>query len=146
MASTTATRKSSVSRRSRLAPWAPALRASIIVRSSAPMEIAVDAKLQRVVKAVGLAAAADMLGVDKAQLSRCARGKDRISGELARRISDVEYVLERALRVMHPDEIGPWLTAPEPLLGNSTPLNALALQGAARITQALDALYAGVLV
>ncbi len=97
-------------------------------------------------KALGESAAADILGVDRAQINRCEHGRQAITMELARRISDVEYVLDRAIAVMHPDEIGPWLTSPEPLLGDAIPLNVLAIHGAARVVQALDAIYAGTLV
>ncbi len=132
-------------RRSRLAAWEPAPR-TLTIRPGASEQLRVDPKLQRVIKALGLVGAAEVLDVDKGQLSRCAHGTEAIGYELARRVSEVEYVLERALRVMHEDEVGPWLISPEPLLGNSTPLNTLVLQGAAPVTQALESLYAGVLV
>lgn len=132
--------------RTRLAAWNPQPRVQLKVVKGAAEQLRVDPKLQRLIKAFSLSAAAEILDIDKAQLSRCARGAEPISNELARRISDVEYVLERALRVMHEDEIGPWLIAPEPLLGETTPLNALALQGTGPVIAALDGIYAGVLV
>lgn len=118
----------------------------LVILPGAASDLRIDPKLQRVVKALGVRAAAEILDIDKAQLSRCARGSESIGAELARRISDVEFVLERAARVMHLDEIGPWLTAPEALLGGMTPLNALALRGTGPVVSALDGIFAGVLV
>lgn len=133
-------------RRSRLTAWIPRPRAHLAVLPGSARELRVDPKLKRIVKVLGLSAAADLLDIDKAQLSRCARGAEPISIELARRISEVEYVLERATRVMHEDEIGPWLTSPEPLLGNATPINTLALRGSGPVIGALQGIFAGVLV
>ncbi|MGH7738446.1 MAG: hypothetical protein ACREMP_11365 [Candidatus Tyrphobacter sp.] len=97
-------------------------------------------------KALGVNAAAEVLDINNAQLSRCLHEAEPISGELARRISDLEYVLERATRVMQPDEIGPWLTSPEPLLGGAIPVNTLALRGTGPVIGALEGIFAGVLV
>jgi uncharacterized protein (DUF2384 family) len=141
-----AQQKKAVGRRSRLTAWNPKPRATISLLPGAALALEPAPKLARIVRALGESAAADILGVDRAQLNRCQRGGQRITIELGRRISDVEYVLERAIGVMHADEIGAWLTSPEPLLGESTPLNVLALHGAGRVVEALEALYAGVLV
>jgi uncharacterized protein (DUF2384 family) len=125
--------------------WTPKHRVFSLLPAAA---LALDAssRLRRIVKAVGESAAADILGVNRAQINRCEHGRQAITVELARRIGDVEYVLDRAIAVMHPDEIGAWLTSPEPLLGDAIPLNVLAIHGAARVVQALDAIYAGTLV
>ena len=109
------------------------------------VELRVDPKLQGIIKALGVRAAAEILDIDKAQLSRCARGAEPISTELARRISDIEYVFRCAARVVHEDEIGPWLTSPEPLLGDATPLSTLVLRGTGPVIGALEGIFAGVL-
>jgi hypothetical protein len=44
-----------------------------------------------------------------------------ISPVIAQRIVDLEYLLDRALRIFYPDEVGPWLTQPEPYLGGAIP-------------------------
>ncbi|MGH7707131.1 MAG: antitoxin Xre/MbcA/ParS toxin-binding domain-containing protein, partial [Vulcanimicrobiaceae bacterium] len=98
---------------------------------------------KRLISVLGLNAAADVLGIDPSQLSRAGASTASISPVLESRIIDVDYVINRALAVMWPDEVGPWLTSPEPLLGGSIPLNVLALSGAARVVQALDARAAG---
>jgi uncharacterized protein (DUF2384 family) len=140
------TAKKTPRRRSRLPAWSPQPRPNLVLKRGMAKEPAVERKLQRLLKGFGLSAAAEILDVDKAQLSRCANRKEPIGEELARRISDVEYIVERALRVMHEDEIGSWLIAPEPLLGGATPLNTLAVQGAGPVAAALDGIFAGVLV
>lgn len=76
-------------------------------------------------------------------MRRCLKGKERISPAIAERIVDLEYVLDRALRIFYPDEVGPWLSHPEPLLGDAIPLNVLALRGPAQIIAALTRIDAG---
>jgi uncharacterized protein (DUF2384 family) len=115
----------------------------IQLKPNAPANFTVATKLQRIIESLSLAAAADVLGVDRSQLDRCRKGKEAIGDELNRRITDVEYVLDRALHVMHPDEVGPWLTEPEPLLGGSIPLNVLTLKGTGPVVAALDGVAAG---
>lgn len=100
-------------------------------------------KLMRIVKSLTLSAAAEFLGVDRSQLSRCVKGKEAIGPELARRIANVDFFLDRASHLLWPDEIGPWLTSPEPLLGGSVPLNVLILSGAAQVVGALEARVGG---
>lgn len=115
----------------------------IQLKPAAAYHFTILTKLQRIVDSLSLAAAADILGVDRSQLDRCRKGKEAIGAELDRRIADVEYVLDRALRVMHPDEVGPWLTEPEPLLGGSIPINVLVLKGTGPVVAALDGVAAG---
>jgi len=115
----------------------------IQLKSNASTKFAVVTKLQRIIDSLSLAAAADVLGVDRSQLDRCRKGKEAISAELSRRITDVEYVLDRALHVMHTDEVGPWLTEPDPLPGGSIPLNVLTLKGTGPVIAALDGVAAG---
>lgn len=129
--------------RRRPAPWEVSGGRAITLKPHASDEFVVGPKLDRIVRAVGLSTAADVLGVDRSQLNRCRAGRESMSPELTRRITDVEYVLDRALHILWPDEVGPWLTEPEPLLGGSIPLNVLALEGPARVINALDGIRAG---
>lgn len=115
----------------------------IDLKQNAGEAFAVEPKLERIVNALGLSAAADILDVDKSQLNRCLKGQERVSPALARRISDIEYVIDRALHVMNPEDVGPWLASPEPLLGNSVPINVLTISGPARVIGAIDAIAAG---
>ena len=115
----------------------------IELKPDADQAFPVEPKLERVVSALGLSAAADILDVDKSQLNRCLKGQERVSPALARRVSDVEYVIDRALGVMNPEDVGPWLASPEPLLGDSVPINVLTISGPARVIGAIDAIAAG---
>jgi hypothetical protein len=100
-------------------------------------------KLDRLIATIGgLNATARALDVDPSQLS-LAHKKGRITYEMESRISDLEYVLDRALQALWPDEVVPWLNSPEPLLGGAIPLNVLILHGPAPVISALDARSAG---
>jgi uncharacterized protein (DUF2384 family) len=123
--------------------WQVRVGRAVELKANAVEYFAIMAKLRRIIESLSLSAAADVLGVDRSQLDRCRKGKEAMSAELTRRIADVEYVLDRALRVMPPDEVGPWLTEPEPLLGGSIPLNVLTLKGAGPVVTALDGIAAG---
>ncbi len=133
------------SRPSRLGPWNVQPERTITLRPNAQDALSIGPKAARLVAALGLNAAAALLDVDRSQLRRCIRGDEPFHLELARRISAVEYLLDRALHVMHADEVGPWLAAPEPLLGDRLPINVLIRQGPEPVVAALDGIFAGVL-
>ena len=135
--------KKTARRRATPATWTVRADRVIELKRNADESFPVEPKLERVVSALGLSAAADILDVDKSQLNRCIKGQERVSPVLARRISDVEYVIDRALHVMNPEDVGPWLASPEPLLGNSIPINVLTISGPARVIGAIDAIAAG---
>jgi hypothetical protein len=125
-------------------PFSP-LVAPTAVRIKKPISVTALANrdLERIVEILGQNQAARILDVDRSQLSRCIRGAEGIGSTLAVRITNLQYVLTRALQVMHADEVGPWLTEGEPLLGGSIPLNVLAIDGPAPVVAALDALVSG---
>jgi uncharacterized protein (DUF2384 family) len=89
----------------------------LAVKPDAPQAFDTGEKLSRLVKSFGQNATAELV--------------------------DLEYVLDRALRIFYPDEAGPWLTQPEPLLGGAIPLNVLVLRGAAPVVAALTRIGAG---
>lgn len=97
----------------------------------------------RVVAALGNNTVADLMGVARSQPSRWRSGKERPSPENRRRISDLDHVLDRLLLELHPDQVGLWLTGPNPHLGGARPIDELALRGAAAVLPAIDALAAG---
>ncbi len=130
-------------RRAALMRWNVRSDRVIELKPNADEAFPVEPKLERVITALGLSAAADILDVDKSQLNRCIKGHERVSPALARRVSDVEYIIDRALHVMNPEDVGPWLASPEALLGNSIPINVLTISGPARVIGAIDAIAAG---
>jgi uncharacterized protein (DUF2384 family) len=78
-------------------------------------------------------------------MRRCFKREEKSSAPIAQRIIDLEYVVDCALSIFHPDEVGPWLSQPEPLLGGAIPLNVLDLRGSAPVVAALSRIGAGIL-
>ena len=101
--------------------------------------------LRRLVKLLGNNQLGALLGVAKSQPSRWLRG-DPIAGENERRILDLDYVIARAVRVIHSDKIGAWLTYQVPTLGWARPIDVLATLGPEAVTRALDVIEEGALL
>ena len=102
-----------------------------------------DGPVARIVDALGNNVAADILGVSRSQPSRWRSGKERLSPENRKRVSDLDHVLDRLLLELYPDQAGIWLTGPNPHLGGARPVDVLELRGAAAVLPAIDALAAG---
>lgn len=83
-----------------------------------------------------------LLAVSKPQSARWLCG-GKISTEDERRILDLDYVVARALRVLHPDKVGDWLTYQVPTLGWARPIDVMATVGTVAVTYALDTLEEG---
>lgn len=116
---------------------------TIRVSSTAAAGYAADGPVARVVDALGNNAVADLLGVARSQPSRWRSGKERLSPESRKRVSDLDHVLDRLLLELYPDQAGLWLTGPNPHLGGARPIDVLELRGAAAVLPAIDALSAG---
>jgi hypothetical protein len=115
-----------------------------LTKTSRPTaETDVHEKLERLVATFGQNAASRLLTWDAGQMRRCLKREEKISAAIAKRIADLEHVVDFALRTFHPDEVGPWLSQPEPLLGGAIPLNVLALRGSAPVISALSRIDAG---
>lgn len=117
--------------------------AAVHIKKPVSAAVLVNRDLEQIVEILGLSQTARTLHVDRYGLSRCMRAAGRIGPTLAPRITDLKYVLTRALQTMHTDEVGPWLTEGEPLLAGSIPLNVLAIDGPAAVIAALDGLVSG---
>jgi uncharacterized protein (DUF2384 family) len=98
--------------------------------------------LYRLVKLLGSKQLGALLGVAKSQPSRWLRGSP-IGSENERRILDLDYVIARALRVIHPDKIGAWLAYQVPTLGWARPIDALVTTGPEAVVRSLDVIEAG---
>jgi uncharacterized protein (DUF2384 family) len=94
------------------------------VKPDAAQAFDVNEKLGRLVAAFGQNATSRLLTWDAGQMHRCLKREEKISDPIAQRIVDLEHVVDRALSIFHPDEIAPWLSQPEPLLGGAIPLNS----------------------
>jgi uncharacterized protein (DUF2384 family) len=100
--------------------------------------------LTRLVDTLGNNATGQILGVDRAQVSRWRNRREPISPEMWRRIIDADYVLTRLLQVFYPDDAAQWLVTPEPLLNGARAVDVLALRGPALVIRALDGIVQGV--
>jgi uncharacterized protein (DUF2384 family) len=116
---------------------------AIEVKPDAPRAFDVTVKLERLVAAFGKNAAAGLLSLGAGQMRRCLKGREKMSASIVQRVVDLEYVVDRALRVFYPDEVGVWLSQPEPLLGDAIPLNVLVLRGTSPVIAALSRVAAG---
>jgi uncharacterized protein (DUF2384 family) len=123
-------------------PWTPA--ASVIrLRPAADNLADVRPLLARVVDALGTNAVARLIGVDRAQVSRWGSGKEAVGMEMARRVVDLHDILTRILRVYNREAAAMWLSGSEPLLGGARPIDVLALEGAATVIRAIEAIAEG---
>lgn len=126
--------------------WVPTI-SRLVVRHDAKASGYNDASqaLRRLVKLLGNNQLGALLGVAKSQPSRWLRG-DPMATENERRILDLDYVIARALRVIHSDKIGAWLTYQVPTLGWARPIDVLTSVGPEAVTQALDVIEEGALL
>lgn len=135
-----------MSSRNRTAPsrrsWIPTTTA-IRLRPAADSLANVHPLLARIVEALGTNSAARLLGADRAQVSRWSSGKEPVGMEMARRIVDLHDVLTRILRVYNREAAAMWLSGSEPLLGGARPIDVLALEGAAPVIGAIEAIVEG---
>lgn len=133
-----ATNRATAARR----PWAPAA-AAIRLRPGADALADVRPLLARIVSALGTNAAARLLSADRAQVSRWGSGKEAAGVEMSRRIVDLHDVLTRIMRVYNREAAAMWLSGSEPLLGGARPIDVLALEGAAPVIRAIEAIAEG---
>lgn len=99
--------------------------------------------LARMIEALGVNAAARLLGADRGQVSRWNAGKEAISSEMGRRIIDLHDVLTRILRVYPREAASLWLSGSEPLLGGARPIDVLVTEGASPVIRAIDGIAEG---
>jgi len=125
----------------------PAVLERMTVKPKAPGAVGnVSDLLVRLVRAYGSNAVAEMLGIDKAMITRWTRttNPQPISSLMAARIIDVHDVINRALQVFQPQVAADWLAGSEPLLDGARPIDVLKNRGAIPVIQALEGRKAGV--
>jgi putative toxin-antitoxin system antitoxin component (TIGR02293 family) len=98
--------------------------------------------LNRLIEAFGQNSTARLLDVSSGTITNW-RGRRKMEPEYAKRILDLHDVLSRALQVFQPATAMSWLCGSEPFLGHKRPIDILALEGAAPVIEALDAIDAG---
>lgn len=120
-----------------------ALRASRAARGTGLLDLSVRAKT--IADAVGgQGQLAAMLEVNKSQPSHWIKGTEKPNPGNARQIVDLEYVVARIQLLWPASMVGPWLTAPNPFLGQARPIDVLRLRGSQPVIEALDAEASGV--
>jgi uncharacterized protein (DUF2384 family) len=120
-----------------------ALRGSVVVADSAPSIFTADATVERLIAVLGNNTLARILGVSPSQPTRWRSKQEAIKPVNRRRLSDLDHVLDRLLMELWPDQAGDWMTSPNAHLGGATPIDVLALRGAAPVLEAIDALATG---
>jgi uncharacterized protein (DUF2384 family) len=113
------------------------------VRADAATAFSPAATVERLVAVLGNNALARILGVSISQPSRWRTGKEQISPENRRKLTDLDHVLERLLLEVYPDQAEDWLSSPNAHLGGGIPLNVLMLYGPAAVLEAIEALAGG---
>lgn len=122
----------------------PARRAGTLKVTAGAAELfRVDDQVHRVIAVLGNNTAARVLGVSSSQPSRWRSGAEQVSAENRRKLSDLDYVLDRLLLELYPDDVALWLTSPNAHLGGARPADVLQLRGPAAVLPAIDALAVG---
>lgn len=111
-------------------------------RRSAARPGSTAAALKHLIKLLGNNQAADILGVSNSQTSRWLQGEP-IGADSAKRITDFDYVLVRALEVLYPDEAGAFFTFPQPFLDGARPIDVLVTRGVGPVIAALEQIDQG---
>lgn len=97
----------------------------------------------RLIDLLGNNLLADLLGVSQSQPSMWKSGKERVSSENQRKLSDLDHVMNRLLIEMHPEQATQWLQGNNPHLNFARPMDVLVLKGPSRVLDAIDALSSG---
>ncbi len=64
----------------------------------------------------------------------------------ARLVDDFVRVTERALQVLHPDEVGAFFTFPQPFLNGARPIDVMVTRGADPVIRALNQIDSGAFI
>ena len=120
-------------------PRVPPRSPDITVRAEAPGVYTVEAKLDHAVTALGNNTVAELLGVSRSQPSRWRSGKEGMSAESRAAVTDLDYVLDRLLQLVHPKVAGIWLSSENAFLGGR-PVDVLRRRGPRAVIDAIEAL------
>lgn len=126
-------------------PWQPSISRLVLKDAKGAGYGNPREALRRLVKLLGNNQVGALLGVAKSQPSRWLRGEP-IAQDNERHILDTDYLISRALRVIHADKIGDWLTYQVPTLGWARPIDVLILEGPESVIRALDIIEEGALL
>ena len=97
----------------------------------------------RLIEILGNNLLAELIGVNQSQPSMWKSGKERVSPENQRKLSDLDHVMNRLLIEMYPEQATQWLQGNNPHLNFARPMDVLVLKGASKVLDAIDALSSG---
>lgn len=125
--------------------------AKVGVRSSIKFVYGLDAlglykpELQviRLIELLGNNLLADILGVNHSQPSMWKSGKEKLSVENQRKVSDLDHVMNRLLLELHPEQAIQWMQGSNAHLNFGRPMDVLIIKGPSKVLDAIDALSTG---
>lgn len=97
----------------------------------------------RLIELLGNNLLADLLSVNRSQPSMWKNGKEKLSVENQRKVSDLDHVMNRLLIELYPDQAVQWMQGSNPHLNFGRPIDALIVNGPSKVLDAIDALASG---
>lgn len=97
----------------------------------------------RLIELLGNNLLADILGVNRSQPSMWKSGKEKLSGDSRRKVSDLDHVMNRLLMELYPQQAMQWLQGSNPHLNFGRPMDVLIMKGPSKVLDAIDALSTG---
>lgn len=97
----------------------------------------------RLIELLGNNLLADILGVNRSQPSMWKNGKEKLSADNQRKVSDLDHLMNRLLLELYPQEAMQWLQGNNPHLNFGRPMDVLIMKGPSKVLDAIDALSTG---
>ena len=97
----------------------------------------------RLIELIGNNLLADILGVSRSQPSMWKNGKEKLSAENQRKVSDLDHVMNRLLMELYPQQAMQWLQGSNAHLNFGRPMDVLIIKGPSKVLDAIDALSTG---
>ena len=94
----------------------------------------------RLIELLGNNLLADILGVNRSQPSMWKNGKEKLSADNQRKVSDLDHVMNRLLMELYPQQAIQWLQGSNPHLNFGRPMDVLIMKGPSKVLDAIDAL------
>ena len=97
----------------------------------------------RLIELLGNNLLADILGVNRSQPSMWKNGKEKLSADNQRKVSDLDHVMNRLLMELYPEQAMQWLRGSNSHLNFGRPMDVLIIKGPSKVLDAIDALSTG---
>ena len=102
-----------------------------------------ESQVIRLIELLGNNLLADILGVNRSQPSMWKSGKEKLSVESRRKVSDLDHVMNRLLIELYPDRAIQWLQGGNPHINFARPIDVLKANAPSKVVAAIDALSSG---